>query len=116
MMRENTSKVNIGVITVIPPVISPKFISTPNFPVLNCASCQISCAIKYNPSVIKKSDVPQEESILSWNKYGVGVFPEDNVFVKNTGHLTSVYGCEGFHLHFHGRTIFQYSETGIIWI
>ena len=54
---------------VIPPDISPKFKSTPNYPVLNCAACQIAFTMKYNTGVIKQAAITEKEAIMSWNTH-----------------------------------------------
>ena len=49
--------------TVIKPVISPKFKSTTNYPVPRCAACKLASATKCNPGVIKQAAIPEKEAI-----------------------------------------------------
>ena len=42
----------------IPPLILPKFISTPNFPVPYFSACQVTLAMKRNRNVIKNFFIP----------------------------------------------------------
>ena len=48
LVHEQNMEELYGVTTVLPCVISPKYKSTPNCSVPECASCQLACVIK-NP-------------------------------------------------------------------
>ena len=60
MLTEKKSKENLGVFTLIPIFIFPKFKSTPKFSVLKFSACQLAHEMNHNPVVINKSVIPEK--------------------------------------------------------
>ena len=117
MMRENKAVDDTGRETILPPVIPPKFASTPNCPIPKCHSCELARQKRHSPQVRKSTTIPEKEAVLSRDRYEAGDFVSADQFVVNTpGRLLSGFGCEDDRNKFHGGTIFQDAATGIIWI
>ena len=117
MMRENKAVDDTGRETILPPVISPKFASTPNCPIPKCHSCELARLKRRSPQVKKSTAIPEKEAILSRDRYEAGDFVSADQFVVNTpGRLLSGFGREDDRNKFHGGTIFQDAATGIIWV
>jgi hypothetical protein len=117
MMRETKAIDDNGNETFLPPVISPKFASTPCCPIPKCHSCELACQKQCNPQVKTSKPVPEKEGSLSRDKYEAGNFVSADQFIMNTpGRLFSGYGREDNSKKFHGGTLFQDAATGIIWV
>jgi hypothetical protein len=117
MMREIKAVDDNGIETILPPVISPKFASTPCCPVPKCHSCELARQKQRSPQVKTSKPVPEKEGSLSRDKYEAGDFVSADQFIVNTpGRLFSGYGCEDDRNKFHGGTLFQDAATGIIWV
>ncbi len=117
MMRENKAVDDTGRETMLPPVIPPKFASTPNCPIPKCHSCELARQKQRSPQVRKSTTIPEKEAVLSRDRYEAGDFVSADQFVVNTpGRLLSGFGREDDRNKFHGGTIFQDAATGIIWI
>ena len=107
IMRESKPIDNLGVIMVITIVISHNFKSTLNPIVPKLSACQLDHTMKHNTGVINQAVITEKEAIMSWNKYELGDFiSADQFIVKTLYHFTSGYGRDGYHLSFHGGTIF----------
>ena len=117
MMGETKAVDDNGNETILPPVISPKFASTPCCPVPKCHSCELARQKQHSPQVKTSRPVPEKEGSLSWDKYEAGDFVSADQFIVNTpGRLFSGYGCKDNRNKFHGGTLFQDAATGIIWV
>ena len=117
LMRPHKTEDPQGVKSEMPPVINPKFASTPNCTIPHCAGCELANAKVRNPGVKKQKAIPEKEGALSRDKYEAGDFVSaDQFIVKTPGRLPSGYGREPSHQRFHGGTIFKDAATGIIWI
>ena len=87
-MRENNSMDKIAVSTMISSAISPKFKLTPDYPVIKCAACKLSCVIIFF-NVIKQAIVLEKQAIMSWDKYEVRYFISEDQFIdKTSGHFS----------------------------
>ena len=117
MMRSKTLKDEHGRETVLPPIITPKYKSTPNCPVPKCMACQLARAKRRNTGVSHSKPIPEKKDILSWDRYEVGDYVSADQFVVSIpGRLPSGYGREGANSRFHGGTIFRDAASGIIWV
>ena len=64
MARDKNPDGNIRVRMVITPLITPKFIPTPNFTVTKCDDFQPACTMKQNTGVIKQAVLHEKEAVL----------------------------------------------------
>lgn len=93
MMGEQKSKEPSIETLLIPPIIKPKFASTPNCVVSLCALYKLARTSKKSPGVIKHKLFVEKEDILSCNKYEYGYFfSTDQLVVGTPGQLDSGYG------------------------
>ena len=65
MMRENKAVDDNGCETILPPVIPPKFASTPNCPIPKCHSCELAHQKRRSPQVKKSTAITKKEAVLS---------------------------------------------------
>eukprot|EP00804_Cyclotella_cryptica_P022545 CCRYP_009449-RA/>CCRYP_009449-RA protein AED:0.37 eAED:-0.02 QI:0/0/0/1/0/0/2/0/345 len=116
-MREHKAVDDTGRETILPPVIPPKFASTPNCPIPKRHSCELARQKRRSPQVKKSTTIPEKEAVLSRDRYEGGDFVSADQFVVNTpGRLLSGFGREDDRYRFHGGTIFKDAATGIIWV
>ena len=81
LMQEHRSKDEHGREDIVPPVIRPKFASTPNCKILLCMACKLAQAKRRNAQVSTSTPVAEKKDILSWNRYEVGDFVSADQFV-----------------------------------
>ena len=65
MIRDQNIEDPSRKISPLPPIVNPKFMSTPNCIITVCVSCQISRAKKLSPGVVEQNPVSDKEFILS---------------------------------------------------
>ena len=108
MMQEIKAIDRDGKETILPPVISPKFASTPCCPIPKCYSCELACQKQCSPQVKRSRLVPEKEGSLSKNRYEAGDFVSADQFAVNTPErLFSVYSHEDDCNKFHGVLSFK---------
>ncbi len=62
-------------------------------------------------------EIPQNERLLSRNRYEAGDFVSaDQFVVSKPGHLLSGFGWEVAHEKFYGDIVIQDAMTGITWV
>jgi hypothetical protein len=116
MMRETKAVDDNGKETILPPIIFPKFASTPSCPIPKCHSCELAQQKQRSLQVKKSTPIQDEKGSLSRDRYETGGFVSADLFVvKTPGRLFSGFGHED-ERDFHGGTIFQDAATGIIWV
>ena len=84
LMYVHTAKEPNGKHSLMPTVIEPKFVSTPNCPVLKYTSCELASAKKLNPQVVQQHAIKEKEGILALDKYQAGDFVSIDQFVVST--------------------------------
>lgn len=115
MMRKQKMEEPSGKISELPPIIKPKYKSTPNCNVPPCMSCQLARAKKRSTGVTKKKSVEEKEGILSRDKYKPGdMVSVDQFVVKTPGRQLKGYGREGENGRYHGGTIYNDAASGAI--
>ncbi len=101
----------------MPQVIKPHFKSTSSCPFSLYTACELARAKKRNPEVIKQKAIKEKEGILAADQYMPGDFVSmDQFVVKTSGWLPTGFGREGPPNMYHGGTILNDAETGIIWV
>ncbi|KAL7462944.1 hypothetical protein ACHAXS_003314 [Conticribra weissflogii] len=109
MMRSKTIKDEHGRETILLPVITPAFASTPSCPKPKCLACQLARAKKLNACVATQKPVQEQQDVLSWDRYVgdyvstdqvTGLTPIEIATKTKTDHLdllqTHVWGCPVF--------------------
>jgi hypothetical protein len=117
LMRPQKVEEPSGAESQMPPVIKPKFASTPNCVVPACTSCALSRSRKRSPGVVKQKVVDEKAGALSADKYVCGdCVSADQYVVRTPGRLESGYGREPSHLSYHGGTIYTDAASGVIYV
>jgi len=70
--------------TILPPPITPKFASMPNYSTLMCCSCKLAQQKQHNRQVKQSKAGPDKEGLLSMNRYKTGNFVSADQFVVKT--------------------------------
>ncbi len=92
-MRERTFEEPLGQLTILPPIIQPKFSSAWNCIIPVCQSCLLARARKRTPNVKLSKAIPKNEGALSRNRYEVGDFVSTDQFIcKTRGRLPKENG------------------------
>ena len=82
---------------------------------LECASCQLACAKKRSPGVVKHNPIEGKQGSLTQDKYRFGnLVPVYKFLFGLTGQLLEGYGRESKNNLCHGGTVFKYAASGII--
>ena len=99
------------------PIIQPKFATAAECAVPICESCLLGRSKKKSPGLAKKKAVPEKKGILARDKYEVVDFISTNQFVvKTPGRIPSGFGRERHNNRFHGGTIYNDADFGLIWV
>ena len=69
MMWETKAVDDDGKETILPPVIFPKFASTPSCPISKCHSCELARQKQCSLQLKKTTPVPEKEGSLSRDRY-----------------------------------------------
>ena len=106
-----------GNITIILPIITPKFPATSNCSVPDCESCMLSRSNNRSTRATKVRPLPDKQGALTRYKYEVGYFVSTDTFIcKTSSRLPTGYVRYSSDQIFQGSKIYNDVAQCLVWI